>query len=287
MTDAVRQPSPRDSLEHVMVDPGPAQPGPGMPPPAATANRLPLILGIVVGVLLLCCTGGGTALVVAAVHNPDRFAAADRPAPATTDPALPPTVAAPEPSPTAQTTTAPPAKAPADVVYQGRGTRTVRLKPLSEDYAHYAVITHNGSSNFAIWSLDSGGEEIDLVVNDVGSYQGARPLDFEDDTPAALRIEADGAWKIVVKVLDKAPRWPAQKSGKGPAVLLLGSGAGDDPTTAAVTHKGQDNFVVHAYGDSTDLLVNEIGKFSGEVLIPAGTVAIAIEADGSWTMKPS
>ncbi|GAA2551751.1 hypothetical protein GCM10010435_22420 [Winogradskya consettensis] len=267
-----------------MVYPGPAQP----PPPATGSvapgrdNRLALILAIVVGVLLLCC-GSGTVVALVVGSNSDETTAAPAPAPA---PAKTTTTTAPEEAEPTTEVPSKPATLPADVTYQGRGEKVVKLKPLSADYAHFAVFTHTGSSNFAVWSLGDGGEELDLVVNAVGKYSGARPLDFDDD-PTSLRVEADGSWKIVVKVLEKAPVWPTKTSGKGPAVLTLGPGADDGLTTAKLTHKGTSNFAVYAYGDNPDLMVNEIGGYSGEVMIPRGTAAIAIEADGTWTMKPS
>jgi hypothetical protein len=277
---------------------------PSVPPPSPRKNRLPLILGLVVGAFLLCC-GGGTAIVLAARGDDKPVAArvASSAGPATTPSSTPvstapttppptttaPATTAPATEPAAEpTTTAPTATkaVPADVVFTGRGDKVIRLKKLSAGHAHYAVISHRGSSNFAVWTIGSDGDQLDLLVNEIGSYQGSRPVDF-DETPAALKVEADGSWKIVVKALEKAPVWPSKTSGQGAAVLLVRPGAIDGLATAKVTHKGRSNFVVHSYGDSADLLVNEIGKYSGEVLLPDGTVAIVIDADGSWTMKPS
>lgn len=293
-----------------MVNPDPTQPyqppGPGVPPqspppypgapvPPPKKNRLSLILGIIVGAVLLCC-GGGVGIALVAGNGNDRAAAPSGAAPSGRATTAEATASSPAPS-TANTTTqaAPPTTepasprtppAPAEVVYQGRGDKVVRLKKLPDDQLHFAVISHRGSSNFVITSLDSDGEDIDLIVNEIGSYQGTRPLDFED-TPVALKVEADGSWKITVKALEKAPTWPTKSSGKGSAVLLARSGSTGGFSTAKLTHTGKSNFVVIAYGDSSDLLVNEIGKYSGEVLLPSGTVAIVIEADGSWTMKPT
>ncbi|MEV7625077.1 hypothetical protein [Actinoplanes sp. NPDC089786] len=261
---------------------------PPAPQPAPRKSRLPLILGIVVSVLVLCCGGGATFMVVASREGgplsglrlpaPGGEPASPRP---TTPEAAPPVT---EPSSAPPTTTAPTGPPPADVTYSGRGTRTVKLKPLAEQYDHFAVISHRGSSNFAIWSVDSEGEEGRLIVNQVGTYRGARPIDL-DDEPAALKVEADGSWKIVVKVMSKAPAWPRTTSGRGDQVLRIA--AADAGKTAAFTHKGRSNFVVQSYGETPDLLINEIGKYSREVPIPSGTTVVAIEGDGSWTMKPS
>jgi hypothetical protein len=41
---------------------------------------------------------------------------------------------------------------------------------------------------------------------------------------------------------------------------------------------------VWAYGDTQELLVNEIGKYSGEQLMPVGTVLLEIQSDGTWSL---
>jgi hypothetical protein len=52
-----------------------------------------------------------------------------------------------------------------------------------------------------------------------------------------------------------------------------------------VTHKGESNFVVYLYTeDDSELLINEIGNYSGEQIMSTGLVVI--EADGTWTLTP-
>ena len=57
-------------------------------------------------------------------------------------------------------------------------------------------------------------------------------------------------------------------------------------------HCDQSNFVVSLIGYSdtsgSELLVNEIGNYTGQTLInttPAGSYLLAVEADGPWTIK--
>ena len=55
--------------------------------------------------------------------------------------------------------------------------------------------------------------------------------------------------------------------------------------TSVFTHGGKGNFSVWAFttdGDA-DLLVNDIGRYEGEVLLPDGTALLEIGADGAWT----
>lgn len=168
-------------------------------------------------------------------------------------------------------------------MFEGSGADVVAVN-LDPDFAHIATITHHGSRNFAVWTVDANGSRLDLVVNEIGSYSGVRPIDFRD-RPAAFQIESDGEWTILVQALDKAPRWPDHSAGTGSAVLVVAPEAVQGLTTVTITHSGESNFVVWAYGDrNTDLLVNEIGPYSGKTILPAWAVAIEIEADGAWTM---
>jgi hypothetical protein len=57
--------------------------------------------------------------------------------------------------------------------------------------------------------------------------------------------------------------------------------------TATLQHTGTSNFVVYAYTSSgAELLVDEIGAYNGEVLLPAGTLLLEVTADGAWTVAP-
>jgi len=200
------------------------------------------------------------------------------PAAATT--AAPTTPPAPAPPPPA-----PVPALPSDRVYEGRGSKVVRLK-LADNHVHIATITHQGSSNFIVESVDSTGDMQDLLVNEIGRYSGVRPLDFEA-APTALKIDADGKWRIVVRVGQKAPMWSGKASGKGSAVLRINPDSVQTLPTVKFTHQGSGNFIVYAYGDSQDLLVNEIGRYSGETLLPGGASFVEIQADGAWTFVSS
>lgn len=249
-------------------------------PPAPPRKRLGAgaIVAIVAGSLVLACCGVG---IVSLLVNQraGEHAAAPQSSTATTGPA--PSIAT---TTTANTpTTPPPPPVPEDQVFEGSGADVIAID-LDPDFAHTATITHNGSSNFAVWTIDANGSRLDLLVNEIGTYSGVRPIDFRD-RPAAFQIEADGQWTVVVQALNKAPRWPDQSSGTGSTVLVIAPDAVRGLTTVAITHSGESNFVVWAYGArNSDLLVNEIGSYSGKTILPTWTVAIEIEADGAWAI---
>jgi len=55
-----------------------------------------------------------------------------------------------------------------------------------------------------------------------------------------------------------------------------------------LTYDGEDNFIVESYsGLGLDVLANEIGEFTGEVLLPDGTFLLEVTANGgTWTATP-
>lgn len=55
----------------------------------------------------------------------------------------------------------------------------------------------------------------------------------------------------------------------------------------SVTHDGEENFIIQEdtgteFSKST--LINEIGPYSGSTEMSAGPSAIAVKADGTWTV---
>lgn len=165
----------------------------------------------------------------------------------------------------------------------GRGDDVVAIdKP---NVPAIVQLSHQGSSNFVVTSYDTNGNHLELLVNEIGSYNGIRPLDFAaNDLTGRLEIQADGSWVVEVKPLSAAQvvLVPATNfSGKGDMVLLLG---GADPDTATLAHTGESNFVVQAYGNSRRLLVNEIGNYDGTVIVPSDTAVLEIVADGGWQL---
>ncbi|MGY1808552.1 hypothetical protein ACI8AF_14380 [Blastococcus sp. SYSU D00669] len=190
-----------------------------------------------------------------------------------------------EPTTPAPTTPAPPPPA-APEQYSGSGASVVTLVATDP---RIVTITHDGESNFAVWSVNAQGQDIDLLVNTIGSYSGVVPLNFlEGEDVAALKIEADGQWTVVSAPFTSAPAWDgaAPYSAQGAGVILV-RGVAEGLTPVTFTHQGEGNFAVWAYGDSEDLLVNEIGAYSGETLLPEGTIVLVVEADGPWSIAKS
>jgi hypothetical protein len=160
---------------------------------------------------------------------------------------------------------------------------------LTSTDARVVRLTHDGSSNFAVWSVDAQGRDIGLLANEIGAYSGVHPLNFLDgEQAAALRIEADGQWTVSSAPLATAPSWDGTGtySADGADVVRV-EGAAEGLTPVTLTHQGEGNFAVWGYGDFPSLLANEIGSYTGETILPRGTLVLAVDADGPWTIARS
>lgn len=148
------------------------------------------------------------------------------------------------------------------------------------------TFTHSGESNFAVWSLDSKLEQIDLLANEIGDYTGTIFLDrgysFTPEVARHLQIENAESWTAKVAPASSAATFLGKSAGSGDAVLRYDGGR----TTISVVHSGEGNFALTAYtkeGFYDDLLANEIGDFSGRVVLPENCY-IVISADGKWSI---
>jgi hypothetical protein len=60
-------------------------------------------------------------------------------------------------------------------------------------------MSHAGSSNFAVWLLNDKGEREELLVNEVGSFNGSKALGIENEGDYLLDVNASGNWAIIVE----------------------------------------------------------------------------------------
>jgi hypothetical protein len=162
------------------------------------------------------------------------------------------------------------------IPYSGKGDSVVRLP----DGIEAALVTarHKGSSNFAIQTLDDQNGGVELLVNEIGKYSGTTL--YSESSPKKLKITANGSWSIQVAPVSSAATMGVTAQGSGDTVLLYDGPAAD----LSITHKGKSNFAVKMISaDDSDLLVNEIGDYSGVVPVSEGPAVVIITADGSWS----
>lgn len=180
------------------------------------------------------------------------------------------------------------------MVITGSGDSVVDMPP--EWPAGLIAVVHiigpNVRDNFIVKNYDAFGEDIDLLVNTIGAYDGYRPLDFYDDEQTArFEVQAGGPWTI--KVIPLATAYsdhlldvPGLYEGVGDEVVFL---TGEEPDLAEITSGPErDNFVVRSIGRTRgDLLVNEIAPYSGTVIVPRDTRLLIVKATGPWSIEVS
>lgn len=259
----------------------------------------------ITGLLVLCCVIGilvprrtpapatgapvaPTAQSVAAAVEQATTAPEPTSAPDPTDvpasTAVPATVAPTEtPMPPTEVPTATPLPEP--IVLKGSG-KTV-TEPLTPPVAVSRVVfTHTGKRNFAVKSFLKDGKE-DLLVNTIGSYQGARPL--FGDQEVFFEIDADGAWTVAIEPIGQNDAYADGMDGNGDSVSDLFMPAKQGPVPFTFSHDGKRNFAVYLHcAGGDDLLVNEIGAIQGDVVVRMvkGPCLWEVQADGAWGMKP-
>lgn len=170
------------------------------------------------------------------------------------------------------------AKAPKE--YAGAGADVVTISKRGTG-PQVAVITHVGWSNFAVHTLDSTMDSTDLLVNTIGNYSGTVLFDASSrgGESTALKITADGPWTVKLLPLTSVRSFDgsAPMTGRGDEVFAYTGAA----KAAAFTHDGSSNIAVKFYGTRNDLLINEIGPYSGTVVWARGFYQVT--ADGNWS----
>ena len=152
-------------------------------------------------------------------------------------------------------------------------------------------MTHNGQSNFAIWLLDTQGNTVDLLVNDIGPFDGSTAVGIQQSENYLLNVTADGNWTVVIMqpapVTDLQPPLTLSENGqKASDFFHLSQGL----IIFRMTHDGQSNFAIwllDTQGNTVDLLVNDIGPFDGSTAVgiqQSENYLLNVTADGNWTV---
>lgn len=80
------------------------------------------------------------------------------------------------------------------------------------------TMTHDGSSNFIVWLIDANtGQKLDLLANEIGSFDGSKAFGITSPGDYILNIDADGPWKVTVEQ-------PRQTATQSVPLTLQGSG---------------------------------------------------------------
>ena len=147
------------------------------------------------------------------------------------------------------------------------------------------TITYTGPSNFVVKSLTESMDSIDLMVNTIGDYHGTLlMLTKNNKNPYYLEINASGNWDIDFQPIESASVAENGATFSGDDVVFLPA---QDAKKLNINYSGDHNFVVRGASLSTgklDLLVNEIGSYSGSV--PNRSYAmLLVESSGEWSVS--
>jgi Protein of unknown function (DUF2510) len=187
------------------------------------------------------------------------------------------------------TTSAPATPPAAPIAFTGVGDKVITLSGATQTDPRLVTLSYRGSDIFIVDTLDSSGAQGQNLVYAIGIYAGTVPMDFATGSSAsAIKVQTVGRWTLVIKPLTDARAWSGSKIiGNGDDVINVTAVISQRGiNTINLTHKGSDNFIVDAYGDTSGdtNLVNAIGTYSGQHVLPRDAVVMVVQAGvGVWT----
>jgi hypothetical protein len=157
---------------------------------------------------------------------------------------------------------------------------------------YFATLTNRGDRNFIVKLYNGSTDEYgDLLANEIGPYNGSVVVkDGKTDAieNGILEIKSSGKWNIKFEKLSGQIK-ENEVSGKGDFVTgwFLGDGT---RKIATFKNTGEHNFIVKVYDEfgNSDLLVNEIGSYGGQVTFMTETSIkyyYSIISSGNWQIR--
>ena len=198
----------------------------------------------------------------------------------------------PTPPPAPKSAPPPPVKVePLPINLSGGGQQASQKFTLEKGLSIFKL-TYSGSGHFGVWLLDSEGNNVDLLANNTGSFNGSKAVGIVSAGMYLLDVSASGPWTVTIEQPRPlgAAAMPTSLAGVGPqATQLVTLPKGLE--TFTLTHDGSGHFsiwLLDSKGNNVDLLVNQTGAFNGSkaVKIPqTGIYLFSISADGDWTIQ--
>jgi len=146
-------------------------------------------------------------------------------------------------------------------------------------------MNHDGDRNFIVWLLNDEGDQIDILVNKIGEFDGSKAVGITKQGDYILDINADGSWTINIEQPRPSYAPPVPKTLKGTGqqaseMFYLDKGL----ARFEMTHDGDRNFIVWLLNDEG----NKIGEFDGSKAVSirkGGNYLLSISADGNWEIS--
>lgn len=177
------------------------------------------------------------------------------------------------------------------IEFSGTGDRVINNVNIPTG-CYRARINNTGSSNFVVKHYETATDKYpDLLVNEIGSYSGVvllREGSIMATTGGMFEISSSGNWTISIEKITDTQSG-SYIEGTGDSVTGWISGDGKRHPGLFV-HTGSSNFAVwiHDASGERDLLVNEIGAYSGQAVMAlksGGKYFLEVTADGPWTIS--
>lgn len=181
---------------------------------------------------------------------------------------------------------------PVPIELSGTGQKATQKFKLEQGLSEFSM-KYRGSSNFIVWLVDGEtGQNVELLANEIGSFDGSKAVGITADGDYILNVQADGPWTVIITQPRQSPTQSApltlQGTGQQASELFtLDYGL----KTFEMNYRGASNFIVWLMddqGNRVDLLANEIGSFNGSKAIgipQTGTYLLDVQADGKWEIS--
>lgn len=174
------------------------------------------------------------------------------------------------------------APVPDPVTYTGNGDDVVEIAPFPGALYVFEITGNDAERNFAVKTYTSDGEYSELLVNTLDKYHGIT-MDPGFDV-STIEVKSAGDWTITQhSIYDMDVMQSGQTyNGTGDGIVLVKGGG----STAAITgNDAERHFAVRAYNaqGSSSLLVNELGKYSGKVVV-SDPIIFQVSAVGDWSI---
>lgn len=189
--------------------------------------------------------------------------------------------------PTASQSCAPPVVEPLPITLSGSDQEATVLFDLLEGVSIFEM-QNTGSGHFGIWLLDDMGENVELLVNEIGPFDGSKIVHINRQGDYLLDVSAEGNWEVTI-TQPRPTVAPETTYFSGRDQQYAGPFFLDSGLTRFTLHNtGSGHFgiwLLDSMGNYIDLLVNEIGPFDGSKAVGIsreGIYYLDISAQGNW-----
>jgi hypothetical protein len=180
--------------------------------------------------------------------------------------------------------------APAPINLSGSGQQASQKFNLEQGLSIF-TLSNSGDSNFSVWLMDQNGNNIALLANTIGSFNGSMAVGIDTAGQYLLNVKSDGSWSVNI-TQPRPTSAPATTSfsdngQKATSLFYLSSGL----HVFNLNNNGNGNFsawLMDQDGNNVELLANTIGSFSGSKAVgidSSGIYLLNVKSSGNWTIS--